>query len=152
MGDLKSKLTAAMKDCMKSGRKAELGVIRLIQAAIKQREVDERIELDDAQVLSLLDKMVRQRKDSVEQFSAAGRQDLADKEMAEIAVIQTFMPTPLSDQEVETLLAKAIASVQPQSIRDMAKVMAILKPDLQGRTDMGRVSLLLKEKLTALSS
>lgn len=140
-----------MKDCMKSGRKAELGVIRLIQAAIKQREVDERIDLDDAQILSLLDKMVRQRTDSVEQFSTAGRQDLVDKEMAEIEIIKTFMPTPLSDQEVDALLAQAISTVQPQSIRDMAKVMTILKPDLQGRTDMGRVSLLLKEKLTALS-
>ena len=151
MDNLKSKLTAAMKDCMKSGRKAELGVIRLIQAAIKQREVDERIELDDTQVLSLLDKMVRQRKDSVEQFSAANRQDLVDKEMSEIAVIQTFMPAPLSDEEVNALLAKAISNVQPQSIRDMAKVMSVLKPELQGRADMGRVSLLLKEKLTALS-
>lgn len=140
-----------MKDCMKSGRKAELGVIRLIQAAIKQREVDERIELDDAQVFGLLDKMVRQRRDSVEQFSAAGRQDLAEKETAEITVIQTFMPAPLSNIEVDSLLAKAIEQVQPQSIRDMAKVMAVLKPELQGRTDMGRVSLLLKEKLTALS-
>jgi uncharacterized protein YqeY len=151
MGDLKARLTTTMKDCMKSGRKAELGVIRLIQAAIKQREVDERIELDNAQIVSLLDKMIRQRRDSVEQFSAAGRQDLVDKEMAEITVIQTFMPTQLSNPEVDALLVKAIASVKPQSIRDMAKVMAVLKPDLQGRTDMGRVSLLLKEKLTALS-
>lgn len=151
MDDLKSRLTAAVKDCMKSGRKAERDVIRLIQDAIKQREINERIELDDAQVSNLLDKMVRQRRDSIEQFSAAGRQDLVDKEMAEITVIQTFMPAPLSNQEVDAFLAKAISTVQPQSIRDMAKVMAILKPDLQGRTDMGRVSLLLKEKLTALS-
>jgi uncharacterized protein YqeY len=136
---------------MKSGRTAERDVIRLIQAAIKQREVDERITLDDAQVFSLLDKMVRQRKDSIEQFSKAGRQDLVDKEMAEVTVIQTFMPAQLSNEAVDALLAKAIETVQPQSIRDMAKVMAILKPDLQGRTDMGRVSLLLKEKLTALS-
>ncbi|MEY3182360.1 MAG: hypothetical protein RLZ35_345 [Pseudomonadota bacterium] len=151
MSDLKSQLTAAMKDCMKSGRKAELGVIRLIQAAIKQREVDERIALDDTQVIVLLDKMVRQRRDSVAEFTKAGRQDLADKETAEIAVIETFMPTPLTQEEVDAFVARAIASAQPQSIKDMAKVMAILKPDLQGRTDMGRVSLLLKEKLTALS-
>jgi uncharacterized protein YqeY len=151
MGDLKSRLTAALIDCMKSGRKAERDVIRLIQTDIKRREIDERVILEDAQIVNLLDKMVRQRRDSIEQFSAAGRQDLVDKEMSEITVIQTFMPAPLSNQEVDVLLAKAIASVQPQSIRDMAKVMAVLKPDLQGRTDMGRVSLLLKEKLTALS-
>jgi uncharacterized protein len=151
MADLKSRITESMKDCMKTGRKVDLGVIRLIQAAIKQREVDERIELGDAEILRELDKMIRQRRDSVKQFAAANRQDLADKETAEIEIIQTFMPTALSPEEVETLLNKAIAEVQPKSIQDMAKIMSILKPQLLGRADMAQVGLLVKEKLTALS-
>jgi uncharacterized protein YqeY len=141
----------AMKDCMKAGRKAELAVIRLIQAAIKQREVDERITLDDAQILSVLDKMLSQRRDSVRQFAAAGRQDLVDKENFEIQVIQGFMPQPLDDTAIEALLDAAIAAVNPTSIRDMSKVMAILKPQLQGRADMGQVGQLLKARLAALS-
>jgi len=152
MSDLKATINAAMIDCMKAGRKVDLGVIRLIQAGIKQREVDERITLTDEQVLALLDKMVRQRRDAIQQFSAAGRSDLVSKEEHEIVVIQQFMPKSLDKAEIDGLITAAIASVKPQSIRDMAKVMAVLKPQLQGRADMGMVSQQVKDILNTMAS
>jgi len=151
MSELKSTIMTAMKDAMRSGKTQDLGVIRLIQAAIKQKEVDERIQLQDEQILALLDKMVRQRRDVIPQFVAAGRQDLADKESYEIEIIQAFMPSQLSEAEVETLIKEAIQHAQASSIRDMAKVMQILKPQLQGRADMTKVSTFIKDHLSAMS-
>lgn len=136
-----------MKTAMKGGDKARLGVIRLVLAAIKQREVDERVELDDAQVLAVLDKMIKQRRDSVQQYSDAGRQDLADQETSEIAVIQAFMPEALADEEIAVIVEDAISATGAASMRDMGKVMAIVKPKVQGRADVGKVSGLVKHKL-----
>ena len=132
---------------MKGGDKARLGIIRLMLAAIKQREVDERIELDDAQVLAVLDKMVKQRRDSLQQYTDAGRSDLAEQEAAEIAVIQEFLPEELSEAEIAGIIEAAIAETGAESMRDMGKVMAIVKPKVQGRTDVGMVSGLVKQKL-----
>ena len=144
---LKQQITDAMKAAMKGGDKARLGVIRLMLAAIKQREVDERIELDDAQVLAVLDKMVKQRRDSLQQYTDAGRSDLAEQEAAEIAVIQDFLPEELSQAEIAGLIEAAIAETGAESMRDMGKVMAIVKPQVQGRADVGMVSGLVKQKL-----
>jgi uncharacterized protein YqeY len=144
---LKQQLTDAMKAAMKSGEKARLGTIRLILAAVKQREVDERIELDDSQVLAVLDKMVKQRRDSIQQYSDAGRDDLAAQESAEIAVIQEFLPESLSEDEILAIITAAIAESGAESMRDMGKVMAIVKPQVQGRADVGLVSSLVKQKL-----
>ncbi len=132
---------------MKSGDKARLGVIRLVLAAIKQREVDERTELDDAQVLAVLDKMVKQRRDSITQYADAGRNELADAEAAEITVIQEFLPEELSDDEIAAIIDAAIADTGAASMRDMGKVMGIVKPKVQGRADVGKVSGLVKQKL-----
>jgi uncharacterized protein YqeY len=144
---LKQQITDAMKAAMKAGDKARLGVIRLMLAAIKQREVDERIELDDAQVLAVLDKMVKQRRDSIQQYSNAGRGELAEQEAAEIAVIQEFLPEELSESEIAGIIEAAIAEIGAASMRDMGKVMAIVKPKIQGRADVGTVSGLVKQKL-----
>jgi uncharacterized protein YqeY len=144
---LKQQLKDDMKAAMKSGEKARLGVIRLINAAIKQREVDERIELDDAQVLAVLDKMVKQRRDSVEQYSKAGRDDLASVETAEIEIIQTYLPEALSEAEIGALIDQAIAETGAAGMKDMGKVMGILKPKVQGRADVGAVSAAVKQKL-----
>jgi uncharacterized protein YqeY len=144
---LKQQITEAMKAAMKAGDKARLGVIRLMLAAIKQREVDERIELDDAQVLAVLDKMVKQRRDSIQQYSNAGRGELAEQEAAEIAVIQEFLPEELSESEIAGIIEAAIAEIGAASMRDMGKVMAIVKPKIQGRADVGTVSGLVKQKL-----
>lgn len=146
---LKDKITGDMKDAMRAGDKPRLGVIRLILAAIKQREVDERITLDDTQVLAVLDKMVKQRRDSVSQFQTGNRQDLADKEQAEIELIQTYLPAQLSETELATLVADAIKTSGAAGIKDMGKVMGLLKPKVQGRADMGAVSALIKAKLGA---
>lgn len=146
---LRVQLQDEMKSAMKSGDKPRLGVIRLILAAIKQREVDERIELDDTQVLLVLDKMVKQRRDSVEQFEKAGRTELADQEKYEIGVIQEYLPTQLSDAEISTLISEAIAATGAASMKDMGKVMGMLKPKLQGRADMGAVSGLIKKNLSS---
>ncbi|MEI8596635.1 GatB/YqeY domain-containing protein [Photobacterium sp. SP02] len=135
------------KAAMKAKDKARLGAIRLVLAAIKQREVDEKITLTDDDIVAVLTKMVKQRRDSVAQYEAAGRQDLADVEHAEIAVLEEFMPQPLSDDEVAALLEDAIASTGASSMQDMGKLMAVLKPQLQGRADMGKVSQLVKAKL-----
>jgi len=144
---LKQQITDAMKAAMKGGDKPRLAVIRLIMAAIKQREVDERIELDDSQVLAVLDKMIKQRRDSIQQYSDAGRDELAAQEAAEIEVIQDFMPAALSEDEVTAIVDAAIAETGAASMRDMGKVMGIVKPKVQGRADVGMVSQLVKQKL-----
>ena len=144
---LKQQITDAMKAAMKGGDKARLGVIRLILAAIKQREVDERIELDDSQVLAVLDKMVKQRRDSIQQYEDAGRDELAAAEAAEIEVIQDFLPAELSAAEIDEIISAAIAETGAESMRDMGRVMGIVKPKVQGRADVGKVSGLVKQKL-----
>jgi uncharacterized protein YqeY len=137
---LKARITEDMKAAMRSGDKDRLGLIRMLQAGIKQREVDERIELDDTQVLAVIDKMVKQRKDSVEQFRAGGREDLAAKEAAEIGWLTDYLPAQLAEAELAALIQDAIAQTGAASMKDMGKVMALLKPQVQGRTDMGALS------------
>lgn len=149
MSELKTRITDDMKAAMKGGDKPRLGVIRLILAAIKQVEVDSRIQLDDTQVLVVLDKMLKQRKDSFEQYQNAGRQDLADQESFEIDVIKGYLPTPLSAADIEAAVAAAIVETGAASVRDMGKVMGILKSKLQGRADMGQVGALIKQRLNA---
>ncbi|MFP4063008.1 MAG: GatB/YqeY domain-containing protein [Halochromatium sp.] len=144
---LKARLQADMKAAMKSGDKARLGVIRLIHAAIKQREIDERGELDDTQVLAVLDKMLKQRRDSVAQYTEAGREDLAEKERFEIQVCQDYLPAALSDDEIDALIGSAIADTGAAGMQDMGKVMGVLKPKLQGRADMAAVSGAVKARL-----
>lgn len=146
---LKAQINAGMKAAMRAREKERLGTIRLIQAEFKRIEVDERIELDDARVLAVLDKMLKQRRDSIQQYEAAGRQDLADVEAAEVLVIESFLPTALTDDEVNELLNAAVAESGAESVRDMGKVMAILKPQLQGRADVGSVSQLVKQRLSS---
>ena len=146
---LSQRIQDDMKAAMKAGDKRRLGVIRLILAAIKQREVDERIELDDTQTLVVLDKMVKQRRDSIEQFEKAGRTELAEQESFEIEVLQGYMPEALGEAEIDTLVAEAIADTGAASLRDMGKVMGQLKPKIQGRADMGAVSALVKQRLGA---
>jgi uncharacterized protein YqeY len=136
-----------MKNAMRNQDKERLVTIRLILAAIKQREVDERIELTDEHVLSILDKMVKQRRESIAQFEAGNRPDLVQKEMAEIAVIQHYLPAQLSESEVEAMIDNAIKETHASSMRDMGKVMSILKPKVQGRADVAVVSAKVKEKL-----
>jgi len=145
---LKQRITDEMKSAMKAGDKPRLGVIRLIMAAIKQREVDERIELSDEQVLAVLDKMVKQRRDSIAQYEQAGRTDLAEQEAFEVTVLQEFLPEALSEEEIAAMVTEAIASSGAESMRDMGKVMGQLKPKLQGRADMGAVSALVKQQLS----
>jgi uncharacterized protein YqeY len=144
---LKERITEDMKAAMRSGEKERLGVIRLITSAIKQREVDERIVLDDTQVLSVLEKMIKQRKESVVQFQAGNRQDLVDKENSEITLLQGYMPSQLSDAEVDSLIGEAITATGASSIKDMGKVMAIIKSKAQGRADMAAVGAKIKAKL-----
>lgn len=132
---------------MKAKDKARLGTIRLALAAIKQREVDEQITLSDDDILAVLVKMVKQRRDSVTQYEAANRQDLADVEKAEITVLEEFMPQPLSEEDVIALINSAVAESQASGMQDMGKVMALIKPQIQGRADMGRVSSLVRAKL-----
>ena len=144
---LKAKLTEDMKTAMKSGEKDRLGVIRLINAAIKQKEVDERIELDDAAVLTVLDRMVKQRKDSVSQYEAAHREDLAAVERAEIAVIDAYLPAKLGEAEILAAIEAAIGETGASGPADMGKLMGVLKPQLAGQADMGLVSALIKKKL-----
>ena len=144
---LKARLTDDMKAAMKGGDKERLGVIRLVNAAIKQREVDERIVLDDAQVLAVLEKMLKQRKDSITQYEGAGREDLAAVERFEMGVIEAYLPAQLPDAEVEAIVAKAIADSGASSAKDMGKVVGLVKPQVAGRADMGKVSALIKQKL-----
>ncbi|UXI00974.1 GatB/YqeY domain-containing protein [Photobacterium sp. TY1-4] len=141
------RLKDEQKTAMKAKDKPRLGTIRLALAAVKQREVDEKITLSDDDVLAVLTKMVKQRRDSVAQYEAAGRQDLADVELAEIKVLEEFMPQPLSEDEVVALLDATIAETGAASMQDMGKLMAVLKPQVQGRADMGKVSQLVKAKL-----
>lgn len=144
MDALKERVREDMKAAMKSGEKARLGVIRMILAAIKQVEVDERIELSDERVIVVLDKMLKQRRESIKQFRDANRNDLADIEEAEVLVIQDFLPQPLTDAEIDAMVAVAVAEVGAASIKDMGGVMALLKPQMQGRADMANVSARIK--------
>ena len=146
---LKQRIQDDMKSAMKASEKRRLGTIRLILAAIKQREVDERIEMDDDQVLLILDKMTKQRRDSIAQFEQAGRTDLAEQEAFEIEVLKEYMPEGLSEDEIISLVKEAIATSGAESIRDMGKVMGQLKPKVQGRADMGAVSALVKQQLNS---
>jgi uncharacterized protein YqeY len=136
-----------MKAAMRAGEKDRLGVIRMITSAIKQREVDERISLDDAQVLSVLEKMIKQRKESLVQFQAGNRPDLVDKESAEIVLLQSYMPSQLSDGEIDALITDAVAATGAASLKDMGKVMGIIKAKAQGRADMAAVGAKIKAKL-----
>jgi len=146
---LKERITEDMKASMRSGDKERLAGIRLILAAIKQREVDERIQLDDTQVLAVLDKMIKQRRESITQFEAGGRADLVARESAELTVLQGYLPAQLSDAEVESLIRAAIAGTGAASMKDMGKVMAVVKPQVQGRTDMGALSTRIKALLSS---
>lgn len=144
MDALNERIREDMKAAMKSGQKVRLGVIRMILAAIKQVEVDERIELNDERVIVVLDKMLKQRRESIKQFRDANRNDLAEIEEAEVLVIQDFLPQPLSDAEIDGMVADAIAEVGATSVKDMGGVMALLKPKMQGRADMANVSARIK--------
>jgi uncharacterized protein YqeY len=146
---LKSQLTSDMKSAMKSGDKTRLGVIRLINAAIKQKEVDERIELDDAQVLAVLETMVKQRRDSISQYDAAGREDLSAVEHAEMAVIEHYLPAKMGEAELVDAIDAAIRDTGAGGPADMGKLMGVLKPALAGKADMGLVSKLVKQRLAS---
>jgi uncharacterized protein len=145
---LKERITDDMKAAMRSGEKERLGVIRMITSAIKQREVDERITLDDTQVLSVLEKMIKQRKESLVQFQAGNRQDLVDKESAEITLLQGYLPAQLSDTELDALIQEAITATCASSIKDMGKVMGLIKGKAQGRADMAAVGAKIKARLS----
>ncbi len=147
MSDLLAKIKGDMKDAMRNKEKTRLAAIRMLLAAAKQIEVDQRVDITDTHILSILDKMIKQRRDSISQFEAAGRQELADTEKAEIETLQTYMPKPLTDDEISDLIDAAMAESGAESMRDMGKVMGILKPKLQGRADMGAVSGKIKAKL-----
>jgi len=144
---LKDKLQQDMKDAMRGGDKPRLGVIRLILAAVKQREVDERIELDDAQITTVLDKMSKQRRDSLEQYEKAGRDDLAGQEQFELDILKSYLPEQLGDAEIDALIEEAVQATGASSMKDMGKVMGQLKNKLQGRADMGAVSGKIKARL-----
>jgi uncharacterized protein len=144
---LKERISEDMKTAMRSGEKDRLAVIRLLQAAIKQREVDERITLDDAQITSVLEKMIKQRKESIVAFEKGSRADLVAKENAEIVVLQPYLPAQLSDAELDALIAEAIASTNAASIKDMGKVMGVVKSKAAGKADMGAVGARIKAKL-----
>jgi uncharacterized protein YqeY len=148
MSTLKAQIHDAMKAAMRAQDKARLSTIRLIQSDIKRIEVDERIEVDDARLLAILDKMVKQRRESIAQFQAASRQDLVDKENAEVTVIQEFLPKALTADEINALIGDAIAASGASSMQDMGKVMAILKPQVQGRADVAEVSKLVKARIS----
>lgn len=145
---LKDRITDDMKAAMKAKEAARLGAIRLLLAAIKQKEVDERIQLDDTQVTAVIEKMLKQRKDSITQYEAAGRQDLADAEKFEAGILSAYMPQAMSADEVAAIVAQAIADSGAKSPADMGKVMALVKPLIAGRADMGEVSKLVKAKLS----
>ena len=146
---LKTSLQDEMKTAMKSGDKQRLGVIRLMLAALKQIEVDERIELDDTRVIGILDKMVKQRRESIGMYDKAGRDDLSSIEHAEIEVIQTFLPQALSESEIEAIVTEAISKTGAESIKDMGKVMGIVRPQVVGRGDVGMISGKIKDLLSA---
>jgi len=145
---LKERITEDMKSAMRAGEKDRLAVVRLILAGIKQREVDERITLDDSQVLAVLEKMAKQRKESIAQFESGGRPDLVAKESAELTLIQSYLPAQLSAAELDALIAEAIATTGASTIKDMGKVMGIVKGKAAGRADMGAVGARIKQKLS----
>ncbi len=145
---LKEKITEDMKAAMRAKDTARLGAIRLLLAAMKQREVDERIELSDADVLSIIDKMIKQRRDSISQFEAAGRHELADSEKFEVSVLQGYMPQQMTEAEIAAAVSDAITASGAKSPQEMGKVIALLKPKLAGRADMGKVSALVKARLS----
>jgi uncharacterized protein YqeY len=146
---LKERITQDMKDAMRAAEKERLATIRMLQAAIKQREVDERITLDDAQVTGVIEKMIKQRREAITQFEAGGRADLAEKENAEVRLLQAYLPTQLSAAELDALIGAAISESGAASIKDMGKVMGLVKTRAAGRADMGAVSALIKAKLGA---
>lgn len=146
-GSLKARIQEAMKEAMRAREKERLGTIRLVLAAIKQVEVDERVEPDDTRVIAILDKMVKQRRESIKQYEAANRQELADVEHAEIAIIQDFMPKALDAAEITGIIEKAIADTGASSMKDMGAVMNLARPQLMGKADMGEVSKLVKQRL-----
>lgn len=145
--NLRQQITEDMKSAMRAGDSRRRDAIRLLQAALKQREVDERIELDDAAVIAVIEKMLKQRRDSIAQYEAAHRQDLADAEKFEVSVLQGYMPSALSDAEVDAAITEAVSTTGAKGPQDMGKVMAMLKPRLSGRADMGKVSAMVKAKL-----
>ena len=145
---IKPRIESAVKDAMRAREKQRLGVLRLVMSELKKVEVDERIELDDVRVLAILDKMTKQRKDSLTQYKAAGRDDLVAQEAFEIELIKEFLPTALTADELEDLVTKAVADSEASSMKDMGQVMAILRPQIQGRADMGAVSAQVKSLLT----
>lgn len=147
MADLKQRINDDVKSAMRGKDKERLLTLRMIVAAIKQKEIDERIQLDDTGVLAVLEKKAKQHRDSITQFKNAGRNDLADKENRELFIVLSYLPTPLSDEEIGQLIKEAIQETGASSIRDMGKVMGILKPKVQGCADMGKVSGLVKEQL-----
>ncbi len=149
MADIKNQVSDDVKAAMRSKDKQRLAALRLIQAAFKQKEVDERIELKDEHTTVILDKMAKQHRDSIEQFNQAGRSDLVDIEQFELNIIETYLPAKLSDDEINSLIENAISEIGAESIRDMGKVMGLLKGKLQGRADMGQVSGLIKGRLNA---
>ena len=146
---IKEQIMADMKAAMKAHDAGRLGAIRLLMAAIKQKEVDERIQCADADIISIIAKLVKQRHDSIEQYTAANRQDLADKEQAEIDVLSAYLPKPLSEEEIVAIIDEAIASIGASGMAAMGKVMGAVKPKLTGRADMGKVSALIKQKRMA---
>ena len=144
---LKEKINDDVKTAMRAKDEARLGTLRMLTAAIKQREVDGRVQLDDAQVVAVIEKLIKQSRESIEQYEKGGRKDLADKERSEMAVWQVYMPQQLSDAEIDKFVAEAIAATSASSIKDMGKVMGVLKTKLQGRADMGQVGAKIKAKL-----
>ena len=144
---LREQLNEDMKSAMKAREAEKLGAIRLLLAAVKQREVDERVTLDDAGVIGVVEKMIKQRKDSITQYEKGARQDLADKEKFEIGILEAYLPQQLSQAEVDAIIAEALSSTGARSAADMGKVMGVVKPRLAGRADMGKVSALVKAKL-----
>jgi hypothetical protein len=145
---LRDRINEDMKNAMRAREAERLGALRLLLAAIKQREVDERITLDDAGVISVIEKMMKQRRDSIEQYEKARRQDLADKEKYEVSVLQAYLPQGLTEAEIQAIVSEAVAAAGAKSAADMGKVMAIVKPKVAGRADMGKVSALVKAKLS----
>ncbi|HET7587491.1 MAG TPA: GatB/YqeY domain-containing protein [Gammaproteobacteria bacterium] len=145
---VKDTLTADMKTAMKAGDKESLGVIRMALAAVKQREIDSQTTLNDGESIAVLDKMVKQRRESIEQFTSAGRNDLAERESREVEILQRYLPQPLSEGEIDALIERAVAGSGAESMKDMGRVMAALKDQMQGRADMSAVSAKVKAKLS----
>lgn len=148
MSELKQRINDEVKAAMRNQNRERVAILRMIMAAIKQKEVDERIELDDSQVLAVLDKMTKQHRDSIEQFRNAGRDDLVEKENSELQVVLEFMPAQLTESELEQMIQAAVAETAAAGMKDMGKVMGVLKPEVQGRTDMGKLSAMVKQKLS----